>query len=104
MPCYSGCAGLLRAGVREQDLVVRLGGDEFLMLLTMPDHGAARRRCEAVMESIAACPWDEISAGLCVSASVGVAAGSLERFDEVTAAADAALYRAKKTGRARVAD
>jgi diguanylate cyclase (GGDEF)-like protein len=96
-------AGLLRAGVREQDLVVRLGGDEFLMLLTMPDHGAARRRCEAIAESIAGCPWEEISAGLGVTASFGVAVGSLERFDEVCATADAALYRAKKAGRARIA-
>jgi diguanylate cyclase (GGDEF)-like protein len=88
-------AGLLRAGVREQDLVVRLGGDEFLMLLTMPDRGAARRRCEAIMESIAGCAWREISAGLDVTASVGVAVGSLERFDDLCASADAALYRAK---------
>jgi diguanylate cyclase (GGDEF)-like protein len=97
-------AGLLRAGIRDQDLVVRLGGDEFLILLTMPDHGAARRRCEAIVDSIAGCPWEEISAGLRVTASVGVAVGSLERFDEVCAAADAALYRAKKAGRARIAD
>jgi len=96
-------AGLLRAGVRDQDLVVRLGGDEFLMLLTMPDLGAARRRCEAIVESIVGCRWQEISAGLCVTASVGVAVGSLERFDEVCATADAALYRAKKAGRARIA-
>jgi diguanylate cyclase (GGDEF)-like protein len=97
-------AGLLRAGVREQDLVVRLGGDEFLMLLTMPNHGAARRRCEAIMESIAGCRWEEISAGLAVTASVGVAVGPLERFDDLCATADAALYRAKKAGRARIAD
>jgi two-component system, cell cycle response regulator len=97
-------AGLLRAGVREQDLVVRLGGDEFLMLLTMPDHGAARRRCEAIMDSIARCRWEEISAGLAVTASVGVAIGPLERFDDLCVTADAALYRAKKAGRARIAD
>ncbi|HET9126046.1 MAG TPA: GGDEF domain-containing protein [Solirubrobacteraceae bacterium] len=97
-------AGLLRAGVRDHDLVARLGGDEFLLLLTMPDHGAARRRCEAIMESIAACPWAEISPGLAVSASLGVATGSLERFDQLCAAADAALYRAKKEGRGRLAE
>jgi diguanylate cyclase (GGDEF)-like protein len=96
-------AGLLRVGVRDHDLVVRLGGDEFLLLLTMPDAGAARRRCEAIMESIAACPWTEISEGLAVTASCGVASGALERFDDLCAAADAALYRAKEAGRARLA-
>ena len=97
-------AGLLRAGVRDNDLVARLGGDEFLLLLTMPDCGAARRRCEAIMESIAVCPWGEISPGLQVTASFGVATGSLEQFDELCAAADAALYRAKKAGRDRLAE
>jgi diguanylate cyclase (GGDEF)-like protein len=97
-------ATLLRAGVRDQDLVVRLGGDEFLLLLTMPDRQAARRRCEAIMESIAACPWDEISVALEVTASFGVAVGSLDRFDDLCATADAALYRAKEAGRARVVD
>jgi diguanylate cyclase (GGDEF)-like protein len=97
-------AGLLRAGVRDQDLVARLGGDEFLLLLAMPDRAAARRRCQAIMSSIAACAWEEISPGLDVTASVGVAVGSVERFDELCAAADAALYRAKEAGRNRLAD
>ncbi|HLI59339.1 MAG TPA: GGDEF domain-containing protein [Solirubrobacteraceae bacterium] len=95
---------LLRAGVRDQDLVARLGGDEFLLLLAMPDRAAARRRCQAIMASIATCPWAEISPGLDVTASVGVAVGSVERFDELCARADAALYRAKEAGRNRLAD
>ncbi len=97
-------AGLLRAGVREQDLVARLGGDEFLLLLTMSDRGTARRRCEAIKDAIAVCPWEEISVGLDITASFGVAVGAVERFDDLCAAADAALYRAKEAGRDRLAD
>jgi diguanylate cyclase (GGDEF)-like protein len=97
----SRVAGLLRAGVREQDLVVRLGGDEFLLLLTVPDVGPARRRCEAILDSCATSDWDEISPGLTLTASFGVAHGSLEEFGELCAAADAALYRAKEAGRGR---
>src|SRR5579875_1828188 len=51
-------AALLRSGVRDQDLVARLGGDEFLLLLTMTDRRAARRRCEVILASIGACPWE----------------------------------------------
>jgi diguanylate cyclase (GGDEF)-like protein len=97
-------AGLLRAGIREQDLVARLGGDEFLLLLTMSDRGTARRRCEAIKDAIAVCPWEEISVGLDITASFGVAVGAVERFDNLCAAADAALYRAKEAGRDRLAD
>lgn len=99
----SRIAGLLRAGVREQDLVVRLGGDEFLLLLTVPDVRPAHRRCQAILDACAAGDWDEISPGLTVTASFGVVHGSLEEFGELCAAADAALYRAKESGRGRVA-
>lgn len=95
-------ASILRSGVREQDLVVRLGGDEFLLLFTLHDHEAARRRCETILDAIASAGWDEVSEGLSVAASLGVAFGSLEDFDGLCGAADAALYRAKQAGGARL--
>jgi PleD family two-component response regulator len=57
-----------------------------------------------ILASIGACPWEEISPGLGVTASCGITVGSLERFDDLCAAADAALYRAKEAGRDRLAD
>jgi diguanylate cyclase (GGDEF)-like protein len=98
----SRVAAILRSGVRDQDLVARLGGDEFLLLLTLHDHAAARRRCETVVETIGAAAWGEVADGLGVSASLGIAFGSLEDFDGLCARADAALYRAKQAGGARV--
>ena len=98
----SRVAAILRSGVRDQDLVVRLGGDEFLLLLTLHDHAAARRRCETVVETITAAAWGEVSDGLSVTASLGIAYGSLKDFDGLCARADAALYRAKQAGGARV--
>jgi diguanylate cyclase (GGDEF)-like protein len=95
-------AAILRSGVREQDLVVRLGGDEFLLLFTVHDRDAARRRCEMIVETVASAGWAEVSEGLSVAASLGVAFGSLEDFDGLCGAADAALYRAKQAGGARV--
>ncbi len=99
----SRLACILRDGVRgEQDLVVRLGGDEFLLMLPLHDPEAARRRCETIVQRIAAVPWGEISEGLCVTASLGIAFGSLEDFDRLFGDADAALYRAKQAGGDRV--
>jgi diguanylate cyclase (GGDEF)-like protein len=95
-------ASILRSGVREQDLVARLGGDEFLLLFTLHDHEAARRRCETVVEAIASTGWGEVSEELSVAASLGIAFGSPEDFDDVCATADAALYRAKQAGGGRV--
>ena len=97
-------AAILRGGVREQDLVVRIGGDEFLLLLTMAERDAARRRCASIVEAIADARWGEVAADLRVSASLGLGVGSLEDFEDLYATADAALYRAKQAGGARVLD
>ncbi len=95
-------ASILRSGVREQDLVVRLGGDEFLLLFPAHDHDAARRRCESIIDTVASAGWGEVAPGLSVAASAGVAFGSLEDFDGLCGIADAALYRAKQAGGTRV--
>ena len=97
-------AEVLTAAVRAQDLVVRLGGDEFLVLLTLNDKAAAWRRCETIVEMVSATDWSEISPGLRVTASAGVAFGALDALDDLRAAADGALYRAKQAGGARVSD
>ena len=89
--------------MREQDLAVRLGGDEFLLLLTVHDPQAARRRCETIVEMIDGTGWHEVVEGLTVTSSLGFAFGSLEDFDALCTRADEALYRAKQAGGGRVA-
>ena len=98
----SRLAGILKRGVREEDLAVRLGGDEFLLLFALPDAEAARRRCEAIVASITSAPWGEVTQNLQVTASLGCAFGELDDFAGLTAQADAALYRAKQAGGGRV--
>ena len=93
--------------VRAVDLLARYGGEEFIVLL--PNTGldgaakVARDICEAVGEL--RLPHAHSLVAAWVTLSAGVAAWTPERDDIPThllEAADAALYRAKQEGRARV--
>jgi diguanylate cyclase (GGDEF)-like protein len=89
--------------VREPDTVARLAGDEFVLLLehvVQPE--TACKVAQRVLEALAA-PMQVAGRELRVSASIGMALanGSCESADRFLHDADAALYRAKSTGRNR---
>jgi diguanylate cyclase (GGDEF)-like protein len=95
-------AYLLRKQLRAFDLAYRLGGEEFLILVPGSDIEHTAELAERLRERIAANPLGE---DLEVTMSLGVGASARsERFDynAVFAEADAALYRAKRSGRNRV--
>ncbi|MEO8196861.1 MAG: diguanylate cyclase [Thermoanaerobaculia bacterium] len=98
-------AGILRAGVRGSDLVCRIGGDEFVVLLTGATAEAAIGRAERIRQEFAAQVVDlgggvhfrgTMSAGIAI---LHAADGSLE---STLRRADFALYEAKRSGRNRV--
>jgi diguanylate cyclase (GGDEF)-like protein len=99
-------AGILRRQVRSGDAVVsRLGGDELAVLLRGCAPEVAVRRAEELLEAVRAAPLQLPDGGLlALSVSVGVAHAPRHatRMRELYAAADAALYRAKRAGRGRV--
>jgi diguanylate cyclase (GGDEF)-like protein len=96
-------AALLLGGVRGHDLVVRTGGEEFLVLMPHTESGAAAACCERVRRMIRAEPWDGVAPGLTVTASVGVAsADDASDLRTLTDLADRRLYEAKRGGRDRV--
>ncbi|WP_395244483.1 diguanylate cyclase [Agromyces sp. MMS24-K17] len=92
----------LVAHSREQDVVVRLGGDEFVVLLD----GVAGEDVEAIADRMVAAISVPISAkrlSLSVTASCGVVvAGPGTPRTGLLEAADAAMYRAKRSGRNRI--
>ena len=96
-------AALLRDDVREQDLVARFGGEEFLIAFDGLSPAAARARCEVLRARVADYPWDLLQPGLAVTISLGVAV--VPGDGDLPAAmtlADQRLYAAKHAGRNRV--
>lgn len=87
--------------VRETDLVARMGGDEFVILLDDAPPGGAEAVARKVMDAMAN-PIDAGDVQLAVTTSIGVAYAR-QPTDAATllAQADAALYVAKEAGRNR---
>lgn len=92
-----------RNAIRDVDVVGRYGGEEFAVILPDTDQERARSVAERLRQTIVATPVTCGADVLTVSASLGIAA--LENDGDLMALlgrADAALYRAKETGRNRV--
>ena len=99
-------ASTMTGVLREYDLAGRFGGEEFVMLLPQTRAPDAFKIAERVREHIAMLPIGAPGGErIPVTASIGVAAldaGSSRQLAELLAAADAALYRAKASGRDQV--
>ncbi len=91
-------AETLRSCVRASDLVARMGGDEFLLLLQdVTDKDALLAKLTHLREQI----YQRISSDIVISCSFGAACCPMdgETFDELYFKADVALYAAKEGGR-----
>jgi len=98
-----GAAERLQECARSEDLVARLGGDEFTVLIEgVRDVSAAARVTERVLAAFRR-PFAAGGREIMATASVGIAVGSGDRYtaSELLRDADAAMYRAKSTGKAR---
>jgi diguanylate cyclase (GGDEF)-like protein len=91
----SEVAGIISSASRNEDLVVRYGGEEFMVVLPRTDVVQATMVAERIRQGI--------RRRTSVSISAGVAGHrQYETFDQMTARADKALYRAKDAGRDQV--
>jgi diguanylate cyclase (GGDEF)-like protein len=99
-------ANAIQLSVREEDVPVRVGGEEFLVLVRNPSPGIALEIGERIRQNVR--ELNLLDAGVTdrVTVSVGVAAGQQagETIDEIVERADRALYAAKRTGRDRVVE
>jgi diguanylate cyclase (GGDEF)-like protein/PAS domain S-box-containing protein len=101
----------LRTAVRGSDVVLRTGGDEFLVIAGHTDRRAAQRLARRIRRAIAVPPLTvedserSAASGIrrVVTASVGLATlpevTAAADIDAVVAKADRAMYRAKRRGR-----
>jgi len=95
-------ADVLRETLRDSDIAGRWGGEEFLLLLPGADEDGAVHLAERVRTGLSsrAIPG---APGLRVTASFGVAEHRSEsESQQLVAAADEALYRAKRAGKDRI--
>jgi diguanylate cyclase (GGDEF)-like protein len=99
-------AKAMRARLRETDVLCRIGGDEFAVLLPRVDHVHAAMAAEALLRCVRASTVP-VTGNVLRRPSVSIGVALTTDFDQPTtsdlkAAADAALYAAKRRGRDRI--
>jgi len=97
-------AQCLRRAVRQSDIVGRIGGEEFSVLLPDTDRDGAMQLAEKLRSDIEALMPDIGTERLRITASIGVAGrqGAAQSIADVQRLADQAMYEAKRQGRNRV--
>lgn len=93
-------AEVLRSSFRESDIVGRVGGDEFFILMkNIPSLSIAESKAALLLSSIQALCSHYPSVPLSASIGISLYPNHGKVLDELYAQADAALYRAKKAGK-----
>jgi diguanylate cyclase (GGDEF)-like protein/PAS domain S-box-containing protein len=103
--CLRRIAGVISEVRRNSDVAARYGGEEFALVLTGVDESGAEQVADRIRRSIKALHIAHQGGTLgIVTASIGIAVGAGHHHaSDVVAAADAALYAAKRNGRNRTA-
>lgn len=96
-------AQLLRENTRTGDVLVRHGGEEFVIVLPGMSPELSAEVCERLRERVATYPW----AGLCgsdaaLTLSIGLSGAPPHNLSALLLSADHALYQAKHGGRNRL--
>ena len=98
-------ADLIKRSVREVDIIVRYGGDEFLVLLPSTHFAGSVSMAERIWKEMAARSWGPVADKERVTVSMGIAAypsRDVRTKEALLKAAEAALNRAKRDGMDRL--
>ncbi|MGN6388727.1 MAG: putative bifunctional diguanylate cyclase/phosphodiesterase, partial [Burkholderiaceae bacterium] len=97
-------AGRLSQSLRAEDIVVRVGGDEFVILLQEVDNAAVAGDVAAHIVALINEPFRVGDLTLSLSTSVGISVFPVdgEHIDALVTHADMAMYQAKQAGRNRL--
>jgi diguanylate cyclase (GGDEF)-like protein/PAS domain S-box-containing protein len=100
-----GIANRMLETLRPGDLCARLGGDEFVILLAKIESASAATRVAERVRDLFKTPFTLGSRDVLSSCSIGIALGlpSYKQGADVLHDADAAMYHAKASGKARFA-
>lgn len=96
-------AGILHASLRDVDYAGRLGGEEFVIVLTRTRLAEALIVTERIRHALETTDFRDVQPGLAVTTSIGVTAyASPEALEDMLSRADGFLYQSKQNGRNRV--
>jgi diguanylate cyclase (GGDEF)-like protein len=100
----SEVGGVIRRAVRAEDVAARYGGEEFVSYLSETDVTSANVAAERIRSGIEAHRFvlDDVAISVTISIGIATAPAHGTTIDQLVAAADRALYRAKESGRNRV--
>jgi diguanylate cyclase (GGDEF)-like protein len=99
-----GIAQLLRHNARADQLIARIGGEEFALVYAEQSLGEAVESAERIRRAIEASPFELGGEPATVTVSIGLAQWrrGMSSLSDLMRAADEQLYRAKQGGRNRV--
>lgn len=96
-------ADIISQTIRETDVAFRIGGEEFLVLMTNTDTNGANTLAERLREQVESCHISHKGELVHFTVSLGIAQyRDNETQHELIARADQAMYQAKRTGKNKV--
>ncbi len=97
-------ASIFLDNLRNVDIAARYGGEEFSIIMPVTDLEAAHQGCERIRVAIESYPWHKFDKDMKVTISVGLSHNfRADSADNLIEIADKYLYKAKGSGRNRVA-
>lgn len=97
-------AEAIQSGLRKSDLVCRYGGDEFMVILPYASASDTFVKMEAICSQVkgSVMAYEGVRLAVTLSAGIATTPDHANNLEELVRAADAALYRAKRSGRDQV--